>query len=52
MKRINSSTSHKQWQISFHKSSSASPLVFISGQVASNEKGELVGKDGYLFQAK
>lgn len=30
----------------------ASPLAFISGQVALNEKGELVGKDDYLLQAK
>ncbi|MEO2202996.1 RidA family protein [Paenibacillus pabuli] len=30
----------------------ASPLAFISGQVALNEKGELIGKGDYLLQAR
>ncbi|MEC0239941.1 Rid family hydrolase [Paenibacillus dokdonensis] len=30
----------------------ASPLAFISGQVALNEKGELIGKGDYLLKAK
>ncbi|MEK4057249.1 hypothetical protein MHB84_27070 [Paenibacillus sp. FSL F4-0087] len=30
----------------------ASSIAFISGQVALNEKGELLEKDDYLFQSK
>ncbi|MFC9709293.1 RidA family protein [Paenibacillus sp. NPDC056933] len=54
MKRINPSTLTQTVTnlISQIVITPASPLAFISGQVALNEKGELIGKGDYLLQAK
>ncbi|WP_413379233.1 hypothetical protein [Paenibacillus taichungensis] len=53
MKRINPSTFTQTVADLISKIViTASPLAFISGQVALNEKGVLLEKDDYLFQAK
>ncbi|NEU59901.1 hypothetical protein [Paenibacillus sp. ALJ109b] len=53
MERINPSTvTQTETDLISQIVITASPLAFISGQVAFNEKGELLKKDDYLFQAK